>query len=171
MVLGTVSRSIVSASLMSSLIHILVQAALLFVWTSQRGKHKHTRNCCPSVCVFHADISLHVFGSITGKHCLVLLLRHQNPSSLWGEVQTGLTLGVSVVSGSQGARLSILPPELTLKFCHRTMSTTVTGLELSMLCSRVHFCRCWNDPFCSRESPSRNRTFGDARARFEVSAP
>lgn len=44
-VLGTVSRSIVSESLTSPLIHILVWASLLFVLTFQRGKHKHTVNC------------------------------------------------------------------------------------------------------------------------------
>lgn len=42
----------VSASLMSSLICILVQVSLLFVLTIQRGKHKHTVNCYPSVCIF-----------------------------------------------------------------------------------------------------------------------
>lgn len=58
---GTMSHSIVSASLTSSLIHILVQASLLFVLTIQRGKHKHTVNCYLSVCVFHTYMNLLVF--------------------------------------------------------------------------------------------------------------
>lgn len=72
---GILSRSIVSALLASSLSCILVGAALLFVWASRCGKHKHTWNCCPSVCVFHASVSLYVLGSISGKHHLVLLLK------------------------------------------------------------------------------------------------
>lgn len=98
----TLSHSIVSALLASSLICILVGAALLFVWTSWRGKHKHTRNCCPSVCVFHASVSLYVFGSISGKHRLVFLLKAKKkkfPSSLRGDVRMGLTLGVSAACG------------------------------------------------------------------------
>ncbi len=75
-VLGTMSRSIVSASLTSSLIHILVQAFFLFVLTIQRGKHKHTVNCYLSVCVFHTYMNLLVLWSITDRHRLVLLLIH-----------------------------------------------------------------------------------------------
>lgn len=70
------SHIIVLASLMSSLIHILVLVCVLFVLTIQRGKHKHTGNCYPSVCFLHTYMSLLVFGSITDRHCLVLLLRH-----------------------------------------------------------------------------------------------
>lgn len=55
-VLRTMSRSIVSASLTSSLIHVLVQASLLFVLRVQRGKPKHTVNCHLSVCVFQTYI-------------------------------------------------------------------------------------------------------------------
>lgn len=58
---GTMSRSLVSASLTSFLIPILVPASFLFVLTIQRGKHKHTVNCYLSVCVFYTYMNLLVF--------------------------------------------------------------------------------------------------------------